>query len=296
MTKAAESLFVAQSSLSQSVKKIEDQLGCKLFNRVANKLYLTKQGECFVKSGSKIIKTVRDMENEMSDISRMKRGNIVLGITNFLGSYIVPAFFNIFRQHYPEATLNLIEGTSIELEEKIISYQIDIAVLPLPTGDPALMFQNLFESNMVVIMDKDHPLTKYGYYKKDSNRRYFDLRRLKNTPYILGLPGQRIRLINEIVLEKADVKPNTVYTSSNTETVIRMVNTGLGVTIVPKKYLNMSHNRDNIECFYIEDKYDFKWETGVVYHKDSYISEAIDSLLSLLHESIKGIDVISHNT
>lgn len=296
MTKAAESLFVAQSSLSQSVKKIEDQLGCKLFNRVGNKLYLTNQGECFVKSGLKIIKTIRDMENEMADISRMKRGKIVLGITNFLGSHIVPAFFNIFKQYYPKAALNLVEGSSTELEEKIISYQIDIAVLPLPTGDPALMFQKLFASNMVVIMDKDNPLTKYGYCKKDSKHHYFDLKRIKNMPYILGLPGQRIRLINEIILEKANIKPNTVYTSSNTETVIRMVNTGLGITIVPEKYLNMSHNRNNIEYFYIENKYDFKWETGVVYHKDSYISEAIDSLLSLLHESIKNIDIITYST
>lgn len=290
MTKAANSLYVAQSSLSQCVKKIEEQLDCKLFNRISNKLCLTQEGKNFVIAGQKIIKIIRDLENEISDISQMKKGNIIIGIPSYLGSYIIPAFFPIFRQHYPGITLNFVEGTTIELEEKLSSLQIDIAVIPLPTKNSSLVFQELFKCKMILIMDKNNPLTSRGYYKKGSNYQYFDITILDNEHYILGLPGQGIRHVNEIILEKANAKPKVIYTSRNLETIIHMVNTGLGITIIPERYLDISHTHNNIKRFYIEEEYDYEWTVVAAYHQDSYISNAINLLLLLLHKSFNVLE------
>ncbi|MFA6505717.1 MAG: LysR family transcriptional regulator, partial [Treponemataceae bacterium] len=80
ITRASEKLYIAQPSLSQAIKKIEDEIGHPLFTRVKNKIKLTEEGRLFVESGQQINKTVRDLENKLNALSQNNCGHLALGM------------------------------------------------------------------------------------------------------------------------------------------------------------------------------------------------------------------------
>lgn len=284
ITRAAKKLFMAQSSLSQSLKKIEQQLGCKLFKRVGNRLQLTYAGDQFVKYGSKILKTYRDMKNEMYDISQTESGSIILGITYYLGSHMFPIFGPVFKKRYPGITIKLLEGTSRDLEELIVSGKVDIAILPLPIENPSIEYEILFLSRMILLMNKDNPLNNHGYQKDGFRFPHIDIKLVDGEPFLLGQPGQRTRLINEIILKKANINPEIVFTSRNLETIKRMASTGAGLAIIPDAYLDYIQASPDLRCYYLEDEYNYQFGVVVAYQKNSYITKATREFLTIVKQ------------
>lgn len=284
ITKAAKELYIAQSSLSQSLKKIEQKLGCMLFKRSGSKLQLTYAGERFVNSASRILKLYRDMENELSDIAQMKSGSIIIGIPYYLGSYMFPVFGPAFKKRYPGVSIKLIEGSSNELEKSIVSGQVDMAILPLPIENQSIKFETLFLSRMIVLMNKNDALNKHGYQKEGFRFPHIDIKLADGAPFIMGFPGQRIRLINEIIFKKADINPKIVFMTRNLETAKRMAGIGAGLAIIPDKYLDFIPTSPDLRCYYIEDEYDYQFGVVAAYKKDSYISEATREFLSIVKQ------------
>lgn len=284
ISNAAKKLFMAQSSLSQSLKKIEQQLGSKLFKRIGNRLQLTYAGERFVESGSKIIKIYRDMKNEMSDITQMECGNIIIGITYYLGSHIFPIFGPAFKKRYPGISIKLLEGTSKDLEELIASGQVDIAILPLPIENPSIEYDTLFQSRMILLMNKDDPLNNQSYQKDGFRFPHIDIRLVDGAPFLMGQPGQRIRLINEIIFKRANINPEIVFTSRNLETIKRMASIGAGIAIIPDNYLDYIQSSPDLRCYYMEDKYDYQFVVVAAYQKNSYITKATREFLTIVKQ------------
>lgn len=284
ITNAAKKLFMAQSSLSQSLKKTEQQLECKLFKRIGNRLQLTYAGEQFVKSGSRIIKIYRDMKNEMSDISQIKSGNIIIGITYYLGSHMFPIFGPAFKKRYPGVSIKLMEGTSRDLEKLIASGQVDIAILPHPIENSSIEYETLFLSRMILLMNKDNPLNNQGYRKDGFRFPHIDIKLVDGEPFLMGQPGQRIRLINEIIFEKANINPVIVFTSRNLETIKRMASKGAGLAIIPDNYLDYIQASTDLRCYYLEEEYDYQFGVVAAYQKNSYITKATREFLSIVKQ------------
>lgn len=282
ITKAAKELYIAQSSLSQSLKKTEQHLRCKLFKRIGNKLQLTYAGERFVQAGSKIVKIYRDLENELYDISQLQSGNIIIGIPYYLSSHVFPIIAPIFRKRYPCISIKLIEGNSREIEKLVISGNVDVAILPLPIESSSIKHKILFQSRMILLMHKDNPLNEQGYQKYGFRFPHIDIKLADGAPFLLGQPGHRIRLINEIIFEKANISPEIVFMTRNLETIRRMASVGAGLAIMPDKYLDNIQTSSDLRCYFLEDEYDYQFEVGAAYLHDSYISEATKEFISIV--------------
>ena len=89
ISSAARKLYIAQPSLSQSLQRIEENLGAKLFNRTPSGLTLTYAGERCYQMACQVLKIYSDFEAEISDINQLKTGRIVMGTTNHLGTVIL---------------------------------------------------------------------------------------------------------------------------------------------------------------------------------------------------------------
>ncbi|CAG0911580.1 unnamed protein product, partial [Cyprideis torosa] len=105
-SRAAESLNIAQSAVSASIKKLEQELGLLLFERRDRTIRLTDEGQCLLRHASTIQQTVADAELEMAELSGLKSGNVRVGIPGMLGSYHFPAILMAFRHRYPELDLS----------------------------------------------------------------------------------------------------------------------------------------------------------------------------------------------
>ena len=116
---AAKKLYIAQPSLSQSLKKIEESLGTSLFNRTPSGLSMTYAGECYYKTACQILKLYDDLESEVSDINNLKTGRIRLGITNHLGTLMLHKVLPVLLNKAPGLEIQITEEGSTVLEREL---------------------------------------------------------------------------------------------------------------------------------------------------------------------------------
>lgn len=102
-SKAAEKLGISQPSLSQYIKKIEDEVGMELFERAGGLVRLTNAGHVFVDAGRRILDTERQMENSLSDLAQNKTGSLVIGAAPYRASSMLPQATRAFRSGVTDA-------------------------------------------------------------------------------------------------------------------------------------------------------------------------------------------------
>ena len=131
-SKAAKALFISQPALSQSIRRLEDELGVTLFSRRNNAVELTRAGELFLEDGQKILQLSSHLKRQMEDIQKLKQGKLCIGITSLFGRFYFPKIYQVFRKLYPGVEILISEDTSENLEALILRGKIEFAILPLP--------------------------------------------------------------------------------------------------------------------------------------------------------------------
>ncbi|MBE6906580.1 LysR family transcriptional regulator [Marasmitruncus massiliensis] len=294
ITKAAQKLYIAQPSLSQALKKIEEEVSVPLFCRVKNRMQLTQSGELFVETGSKIMKAMRDLENNILDVEQLRGGHLSLGMPYHLGAVFVPAAITRYKALYPDIKLQLYESNSHDLENMVLNGTIDLAIMPLPAENPGLYTKTFFAGRMVLLVSQNHPLTNLAYVKEDG-KPYFDLRNADGQEFIIGNQGQYIRKTAEAIFRKAGITPRIALQSKNIETIQRIAATGVGIALVPEVYLPKDPMELSANSYYLEPEQDVPWQIGTAYLNTGYLSssalrflEILDNLYSNLAESHLG--------
>lgn len=160
ISSAARKLYIAQPSLSQSLQRIEENLGAKLFNRTPSGLTLTYAGERCYQMACQVLKIYSDFEAEISDINQLKTGRIVMGTTNHLGTVILPEILPEFKENSPSVELEILEDNTGNLEAKLLTGAMDFALLHAPklAPNPLLNYEFLSEDPFVIALAAGHPL------------------------------------------------------------------------------------------------------------------------------------------
>ena len=107
ISRAAEKLFMAQSSLSQAVRLIEQDLGTSVFVRTARGVRPTAAGEAFISHARQILQQYREARSEASDIENLKGGTIIFGISTYRGTYLLPPVLKKFHERYPKVHVEI---------------------------------------------------------------------------------------------------------------------------------------------------------------------------------------------
>lgn len=290
ISQAARKLFIAQPSLSQSLQRIEDSLGTKLFNRGIGGLSLTYAGKCYYQTACQILKILEDFETEISDINDLKTGCIHMGITNHLGTIILPKILPRFKRDCPHVEINILEEATGFQEEKLLSGELDFAILHAPKKNPhpMLVYELLANDPFVIAMAKDHPLVQKAQRKDGYPYPVLDLKLLRHEPFIMLHHVQRIRHVTDAILAKAQISPPVVLTLKNYETAQSLAGQGLGVTFLPRDYADIT----SMECppvlLSIDEKYGPGWDLCITTLKNGFLSRADQYFLSLVREYYSG--------
>ena len=118
-TKAAESLFITQPSLSVAIRNTEQKLGGAIFERSGTGVKLTDIGKEYINATEKLLSVEKDFDRRLSDINALEFGSISVGGTNYMSSYVLPRIINRFSDLHPKIKVDLVEAHSAELCEMI---------------------------------------------------------------------------------------------------------------------------------------------------------------------------------
>ena len=166
ISKAAERLYMSQSSLSESLSGMESRLGSKLFVRTSAGVRPTEAGLLMIQYANETLSEFHRVKDQIQDIKELKGGEVILGISSFRGSYLLPPVLNAFRMEYPYIHVKIVEAHSMNLEQLLLSGQIDIALLALPTVNPRISAEPIMKDEICLITSQNHPIVAKAYKTK----------------------------------------------------------------------------------------------------------------------------------
>ncbi len=163
ISKAAVRLYMAQSSLSQFLTTCESEVGFRLFVRTANGVRPTAQGQLMIDYARKTLSEYHLLRDEMQDIADLKRGSVIMGISSFRGSYLVPPVLNAFHLEYPDIHVKIVEENSIVLEQLLLKGEIDLAMIVLPAENSRIHAEFLIKDEICLITSSTHPVMEFAH-------------------------------------------------------------------------------------------------------------------------------------
>ena len=267
MAKAAQKLYITQPALSKCLTKVEESLGESLFVRRPNGLSLTYAGECLLKKAYQIMKLYEDVEMEFCELNHMRRGVLKLGSAERIGALVPPHLLKRFKELYPNIKIDIVEENSMILEEKLLIGALDIAILCLPLKNSNVNYQVFYEEPLYVALPSSHPLNRESFQKDGEEMPYMPLEKLKGAEFILTKSFKKTRMAADRILKYLDGDYSVVLESQNIETVIRLVSSGLGISLIPNIYSKVYSTGNDVNYYKIDDSYHPVWQWAVIYNE-----------------------------
>lgn len=238
---AAEKCFVTQATLSMMIKKLEEELEVKIFDRSKQPVVPTETGKLIIAQAKQVLQDTARLKEIVNEERGLVRGELKIGIIPTLAPYIIPLFINNFMKKYPDVKLQISELTTEAITEKLEQYSLDVGLLATPLSNPALIEQPLFYEQFVVYASAQEKLLKKKYLLAND----IDINRL----WLLE-EGHCLRsqVMNLCELKHREKELHQLdFESGSIETLKKIVDLNQGITILPELALNdlgrAQHNR-----------------------------------------------------
>lgn len=232
-SRAAEKLNISQPPLSQQIKKLELELGLQLFRRVARGVELTQEGVVLSLYARRLMHDAEQLRSLAERLRGGEEGTLRLGVvgTSLLGE--LPALMRTIRAHMPLVTFQLEEIESGDQVKALLEHRIDVGVLRPPVEADSLELFPLSEEALVAAIPSDHPLAQ---------RPLIRVADLKDEPFILFPRPLGEGLYDAVVsaCASAGYSPRIIHETDRMQTVVGLVATGAGVSIVPECVMRVS--------------------------------------------------------
>lgn len=279
-TKAAEKLHVAQPSISQQIRMLEDELGERLLFRMRNrKMYLTEAGKAVRKHADGILRQAEILRMEVHGLTREPTGEIRIGVGGHqLTSMVAPALRE-FHAKFPKIHIHIANATSPVILEQLNNNRLDLGVVTLPIREKRLRVKALFVEEMVVVVKKADPL---------ASRRDISPAEIAKLPLVLydNTTSSRARL--DEFFRKESITPNVALELSSVEAMEMMVEAGFGASLIPASAAKALPFRDTLHPLKIRGRPLIR-EVGVAMSKFSHLPQVADEMVRLLHKQFRQI-------
>ncbi|MGH3358141.1 MAG: LysR family transcriptional regulator [Nocardioidaceae bacterium] len=227
-TRAAEATGVAQPSLSKQIRALENSLGVALFVRGRGGVELTAAGAALLPHARRIVIDVENAERSVREVAGIRRGRVRLGATPSLCDGLLADALRRFRDLYPGIELGVEEGGSRDLTRSLTRGQLDLALVIVPLHDEARDLETtpILQETLVLASRSDADVP-------DS----MPVADLRNEPLVMFREGYDLREVTMSACHEAGFEPTLSVEGGEMNAVLRFVEAGLGVAVVPSMVL-----------------------------------------------------------
>ncbi len=155
-SKAGESVYISQPTVSSHIKELEDYFGCRLIDRMGREAVPTKAGKLLYSYSKRLLKLMSETESAMSDFMGNIRGELTIGGSTIPSGYIIPKLIGPFAQKYPEVTISLISGDTSQVIEFILTGDTEVGIVGAEIENPLIGQEKLIEDEMKLIIPAKH--------------------------------------------------------------------------------------------------------------------------------------------
>jgi DNA-binding transcriptional LysR family regulator len=224
-TLAAKDLFLTQSAVSHAIKALEDDVGCRLLDRVGRRVLLTQAGEQFLRHTERILREMETARSGLETLSKWGHGRLRLGASTTACQHILPSVLREFRQSYPKCVIRIEPGDYSQQLDLLRSGQVDLALVVEPAHPPVseFTFVSLFQDELRFIVAPHHSWAKAGRATRETIE--------SETLILYNKTSHTFRLVNDYFRDEK-ISLNTVIELSSMEAIKELVKIGLGAGVL----------------------------------------------------------------
>lgn len=279
-TKAAEKCFVTQPTLSMQIQKLEDELDILIFDRSKKPIELTDVGKKIVTQAKNIVNESYRIQDIVDQQKGFIGGEFKLGIIPTIMPTLLPMFLNAFIKKYPKIKLKIEELTTEEIIHRINEGHLDAAIAATPLQSENIKERVLYFEPFVAFIPPGHKLHTQDKIKTED---------LVIEDMLLLEDGHCFRdgIINLCKAFKNHDDDKFQLESGSIETLIKLSNEGLGMTLLPYLHTLDLNDKDKKNLHYFEEPSPAR-EVSLIYHKSELKMQIIEAMQSVISGIIRG--------
>ena len=269
MTVAAEKLHIAQPSVSQTIAELEKYYNVKLFERLGRKLFITVAGQKLLTYARHIVNLHIEAETAMRELSN--EGVIRLGASVTVGTCVLPAILQEFRQYNPKAgIISTVNNTKI-IEEMLLVDQLDIGLVEGKIHSPVILCKPFMADELVLVSSRSNPLAGKGKISAEE---------IGNAGFVVREEGSGTRELFEAVMARHEINWQIFGVYNNAEAIKNTVAAGHALSVMSRLTVQKEVKGRELAIIDIEG-IDFKRQFTIVYHKNKYISSLLQQFIQV---------------
>jgi DNA-binding transcriptional LysR family regulator len=267
VTQAGGALGMTQSAASMALADFENQLGTRLFDRVGKRLVLNEDGRMLYPRAVEMIERAHDLEQVFGTAGRAV--DLRLGASSTVGNYLLPQLIGQFRRQRPGSRFALEVGNTRQVMQRVLHFEVDVGFVEGPCMDPDIEPVFWRSDELAICTRPDHPLAQPGGATIEA---------LREAEWILREPGSGTREVVEQLLTSQLGDIRLAMELGGTEAIKRAVESGIGISCLPKVALVGAIERGNLAM--LETPFlRLTRALHILLHKQKHRTEGLDSLL-----------------
>ena len=273
-TEAAKALYISQSTLSQQIKQLEDELETPLFERIGKRIALTEAGNIFAEFAAQSIQNSLDGKLALQEIEQINGGTLTIGITYGLRSFITNLLID-FAQLYPNVKIKVVIDTTAVLVNKLSNLELDfVLTFKEDSHDNEFKYTPLFSSEMVFVTSK---------YAEYATLKSINLNKIAQLPLVL--PSNQFsttQFISEAFLKK-NLNPSVKIEINDIPILLEFVRTGNWNTVLSEKTIENEPNLARIKI----TGYNMLRNSTIIQVKNIYEKKAVKAMITMIKNLAK---------
>ena len=287
-TRAAETLYLTQPTVSQQIQALERQMKVRLFERLAKEVYLTESGQVLYDKAAALLHMAQEAELAVREAAGISAGKLSLGVGVTLATYVLPELLRQFNHTYrgqpadpsvasgfSPVKFDITLGNSETLAHKLLKNDVDLALLGSPLEPhPLLELHPFLEDKLIMVVAADDPWAI-------EQREAVNLNEIGMRPLLIRERGSALQAFVERMLEVGHVHPEQFLIMANLEAIKRSVEIGLGAAIVPA--LSVKREQDSGRLYVLNIEGVESGRTFIyAHHKDKEMTRPARAFLELV--------------
>lgn len=225
-SKASEELYLTQPTISNHIKSLEDELECKLFDRLGRSIIPTKEAEVLYSHSVEIIEKANNLKEAIGKMKKDLTGKLLIGASTIPGVYLMPKMMKEFQKRYPSISFQILISDSKGIIDSISRHELLIGIVGAKLGDENIKYISFIEDELIVVAEP-------SLIKRDALR----LKELTEFPVVIREEGSGTRKETERFLETKGLSFNDFKISGifgSTDAIKQAVKAGLGFSILSR--------------------------------------------------------------
>lgn len=231
---AADKLFIVQPALTKQIQELEAELGVVLFNRNKRNVALTEAGQYLRKEATRIISELEEIKQKIRLVDEGHQGEIRVGYVGSCIHTFLPNCLTTLHEDFPTIQTYLSEMTSASQFSAVLSGELDLAFLRNPSPHKRIEQQLVFQETFSLVVPVNHWLYSENFE---------GMQQVANEKFILPTKsdGENYHRLQWSICEEAGFMPNIAHETVHGHTVLRLIEHGLGLSLLPTSFQNVTN-------------------------------------------------------